>query len=74
MPGFAGFLVTALIVLQVPVAILVYFDAKRLNAKNPLVYFYGILVPAAGFVVVPVYLSKRDELPRESADSEPVNS
>ncbi len=71
MPGFVGVLVTALIVLQVPAAILVYLDAKRLNAKSPFVYFYGILVPAAGFVVVPVSLSKRDELPLESADPEP---
>ncbi|WP_394740256.1 hypothetical protein [Natronococcus roseus] len=74
MPGLVGLLVTALIVLQVPAAILVYLDAKRLNAENPLVYFYGILVPAAGFVVVPAYLSKREELPRESADSEPADS
>jgi hypothetical protein len=73
MPGFVGLLVTALIVLQVPVAILVYLDAKRLNAKNPFVYFYGVLVPAAGFVVVPASLSKRDELPRDSDDPEPAD-
>ena len=72
MPGFAGLLVTALIVLQVPAAVLVYLDSKRLNAKNPITYFYGILVPAAGFVVVPVYRSKRGELPRESDEPEPA--
>ncbi|MEY7849360.1 hypothetical protein AB7C87_09190 [Natrarchaeobius sp. A-rgal3] len=69
MDEIVALLLAGVLVVQVPISILVYFDAKRRGLKNPTAYHLGVLVPAAGFVVVPVYLSRRDDLPREESDS-----
>ncbi|MFP8953269.1 hypothetical protein ACLI4Z_09900 [Natrialbaceae archaeon A-arb3/5] len=66
MNGVVSLLFVGVFIAQVPISILVYFDARRLGLKNPAMYYLGILVPAAGFVVIPVYVSKRGELPREN--------
>ncbi|MDQ2050079.1 hypothetical protein RBH26_06235 [Natronolimnohabitans sp. A-GB9] len=63
----AALLLVAALVAQVPISILVYLDARRLELENSSMYYYGIVVPLAGFLVVAVYLSKRTELPRENA-------
>ena len=52
------------IFIQLPIAILVYFDARRLNLKQPEKYDLGIIVPAAGFIVIVYYFSNRKELPK----------
>jgi hypothetical protein len=54
----------ALLGVQIPIAALVYLDARRLGLKDPEKYWLGILIPTGGFVVIPVYLSRRRELPR----------
>ena len=58
-------LLVAAIVLQIPVGVLVNFDAKRLGLKNPEKYAMGILLPTAGFVVIPYYFVERKNFPRE---------
>jgi len=57
-------ILVALIFLQLPVSLIVRLDAKRLNLKQPVKYELGIVVPAAGFMVLIYYLSKRRELPK----------
>lgn len=62
------FAVAAVVALQIPVAIVVHVDAKRLGLANPEMYELGILVPTAGIAVALVYFSRRRDLPR--ADDE----
>ncbi|MFD1685714.1 hypothetical protein [Halobellus litoreus] len=57
-------LVGALLV-QLPLGVVMYFDAKRLNLKDPELYWLGVVVPTAGFVVILYYFSKRRDLPKE---------
>ncbi|MDS0294013.1 hypothetical protein [Halogeometricum luteum] len=54
--------------LQLPIGVLMFFDAKRLKLKNPEKYWLGVVIPAVGFVVVLYYLSERKNLPKEEAD------
>ena len=60
-------LVVALVA-QYPVAVAVYLDARRLGLRDPATYGLGIVVPAAGFVVVLYYFSERATLPRADDD------
>ncbi len=53
------------LVIQHPIAILMYFDAKRLNLKNPEMYWLGVIVPAGGFAVILYYFSERKDLPKK---------
>lgn len=62
-------LVIGAIVIQIPLGVLMYFDAKRLNLKNPETYWLGVIIPAAGFVVIIWYFSERKSLPKEEEDS-----
>jgi len=61
-------LVGALIV-QFPMSILMYIDARRLNLKNPEMYWLGVIAPAAGFVVILYYFSERKSLPRKESET-----
>ncbi|RQG91311.1 hypothetical protein EA462_04820 [Natrarchaeobius halalkaliphilus] len=70
MSDLAALLFNAFLVVQVPIALLVYVDARRLALENPLVYVFGILVPAGGIIVVPIYVSRRDDLPRSGDGDE----
>ncbi|MFC4543140.1 hypothetical protein ACFO5R_14515 [Halosolutus amylolyticus] len=63
-----AFLLVAVLAVQLPIAVLVAVDARRLGLANPERYELGILVPAGGLVVILVYLSRRRELPREAED------
>jgi hypothetical protein len=60
--------------IQIPVGALLYLDARRLGLEDPEIYWLGVVVPAAGFVVVLYYLSERKDLPRrdpgDSADGD----
>ncbi len=47
------------LVIQFPIGILLYLDAKRLDLKNPEMYGLGVIVPAGGFAVILYYLSER---------------
>lgn len=58
-------LLVGALAVQLPIAVLVYVDARRLGLENPETYWLGILVPAGGFVVILYYLSARRTLPRE---------
>ena len=37
--------------IQIPMALLVYIDARRLGLETPEQYDLGIILPAAGFLV-----------------------
>ena len=65
-PAFAA--IVAVLVVQYPLGGAVYLDARRLGLRDPAIYGLGIVVPAAGFVVVLYYLSERGRLPRADAD------
>lgn len=70
--GTAEFTMLALILavsIQYPLALVVYLDARRLRLKDPETYALGIIVPAAGFVVILYYLSERDSFPRRDDDA-----
>jgi hypothetical protein len=68
MVELAYLLVVGAIAIQIPIGILMYFDAKRLNLKNPEVYWLGVGVPAAGFIVILYYISERKSLPKKETD------
>lgn len=57
------------IAIQIPIGILMYFDAKRLNLKTPEKYWLGVIVPAAGFIVILYYVSERHTLPKKETDT-----
>ncbi|SEH40208.1 hypothetical protein SAMN05192561_101604 [Halopenitus malekzadehii] len=67
MPELVVLVLLALLVVQIPIAAIVYLDARRLGLENPEIYWLGILIPTGGLIVIPVYLSRRRELPRESS-------
>jgi len=52
------------IFLQLPISLLVRYDAKRLDLKQPIKYELGIIVPTAGFIVLLYYLANRRDLPK----------
>jgi len=60
-------LLVLLIFLQLPVSLLVRYDAKRLGLRQPVKYELGIVVPAAGFIVLFYYLADRRDLPKDDA-------
>ncbi|WP_336021835.1 hypothetical protein [Halobellus salinisoli] len=56
--------------IQLPLAVVMYFDAKRLDLRNPEQYWLGVVVPTVGFIVILYYFSERRNLPKKSdADS-----
>lgn len=62
--GYVAFV--AFLGVQIPLAVLVYIDARRLGLKDPFVWEMGVLVPAAGIPVILYYLSNRKTLPKKS--------
>lgn len=62
--GYLAFV--AFLGVQIPLAVLVYIDARRLGLKDPFVWEMGVLVPAAGIPVILYYLSNRKTLPKKS--------
>lgn len=46
-----------------------YFDAKRLDLKNPEMYWLGVVIPAAGFVVILYYFAERRNLPKKEHEA-----
>ncbi|AGB38916.1 hypothetical protein [Natronococcus occultus] len=49
----------AVVLLQIPISVLVHFDAKRRKLRYPATYEFGVLVPLCGLVVTVVYLYTR---------------
>jgi len=68
MVELAYLLIIGVIAIQIPIGVLMYFDAKRLNLKNPDKYWLGVIVPAAGFIVILYYFSERKSLPKKETD------
>lgn len=69
MPDALPAALIAVLLVHLPIALWVAVDARRRTLRHPEAYWLGIVVPAAGFVVIPYYLSVRDSLPtRESAE------
>ncbi|WP_459877225.1 hypothetical protein [Halorubrum gandharaense] len=64
MSNTVALLLALVVFAQLPIAIIVYFDARRLGLKQPEKYELGIIVPAAGFIVILYYLSNRRDLPK----------
>ncbi|QRV17770.1 hypothetical protein JMJ58_22630 (plasmid) [Haloterrigena salifodinae] len=56
------------LVIQFPIGILMYLDGKRLDLKNPEMYWLGVIVPAGGFAVILYYLSERKTLPKNEPE------
>ena len=54
------------LLIQLPIGVVMYVDAKRLNLKNPKVYWLVVVAPAVGFVVILYYVSERRNLPTKS--------
>ncbi|WP_138006995.1 hypothetical protein [Halalkalirubrum salinum] len=69
MAELAYLLIVGAIAIQIPIGILMYFDAKRLNLKSPDTYWLGVIVPAAGFIVILYYVSERKRLPKKETDN-----
>jgi len=68
MPDAVPALFVGALLAQLPIAVLVALDARRRNLRNPEMYWLGIVVPAAGFVVILYYVSARDSLPTQEPD------
>lgn len=68
MPDLALVLLVGAIAIQIPIGILMYFDARRLNLKDPEIYWLGVVVPAAGFIVILYYFSERKNLPKKELE------
>ncbi|WP_416839404.1 hypothetical protein [Haloferax sp. DFSO52] len=68
MAELVAFALVGVLLVQFPIALFMYFDAKRLNLENPQKYWFGVTVPAAGFVVILYYFSARKDLPRKEPE------
>ncbi|WP_424014709.1 hypothetical protein ACOZ35_01395 [Halorubrum xinjiangense] len=71
MTDLVVWLLVLLVFLQLPISLLVRYDAKRLGLKQPVKYELGIVVPTAGFVVLLYYLANRRDLPKAKEESRP---
>ncbi|WP_338740182.1 hypothetical protein [Haloplanus salilacus] len=69
MPDAVPALLVGALLAQFPIAVWVALDARHRNLRNPEMYWLGIVVPAAGFVVILYYFSARERLP--TLDPEP---
>ncbi|EMA28055.1 hypothetical protein [Halobiforma nitratireducens] len=67
MEGIVVFLLLLAVVIQIPIAIYVHYDAEHRNLEHAEMYSLGVLLPLGGLPVIPVYFAKRTELPRRSA-------
>jgi hypothetical protein len=63
MPDAVPALLVGVLLAQLPIALWVAVDARRRNLRTPEMYWLGIVVPAAGFVVILYYFSARERLP-----------
>ena len=59
-------LLVGALLIQLPLGVVMYFDARRLGLKHPEQYWLGVVVPTVGFVVILYYFSERRNLPRKS--------
>ena len=65
MVELAYLLLVGAVAIEIPIGVLIYFDAKRLNLKDPEMYWLGVILPAAGFIVILYYFSERKKLPKK---------
>lgn len=68
MPELVRLVFYGILVAQYPFGLLMYYDAKRLDLKNPEMYLHGVVVPAAGFLVMLYYVSERKNLPKRETE------
>jgi hypothetical protein len=52
----------SLLIGQYLCAVIIYYDAKRLELDRPSDYSIGMYVPLGGWIVIRVYLSERKRL------------
>jgi hypothetical protein len=64
MSDLVPFLLVGAVAIQIPIGTAMYFDAKRLDLKDPEVYLLGVVLPAAGFVVILYYFAEWRFLPQ----------
>lgn len=58
-------LIAGTVIFQFVVGLYAYVDANRRSLEYPELYFYGISMPLVGFLVLGVYLTRREELPTQ---------
>jgi len=62
-------LLVGVMLVQLPLGVVMYFDAKRLDLKDPELYWLGVVVPTVGFIVILYYFSERRNLPKHESDA-----
>lgn len=68
MPELTVLLLVGALLIQYPIGVWMYFDARHLNLKNPEMYYLGVIVPAGGFIVILYYISNRADLPKKTTN------
>ena len=71
MVELAYLLLVGAVAIEIPIGVLIYFDAKRLNLKDPEMYWLGVILPAAGFIVILYYFSERKKLQKKKETDDP---
>ncbi|MFC6989054.1 hypothetical protein ACFQJD_10680 [Haloplanus sp. GCM10025708] len=74
MADLVPLLLVGAVAIQIPIGILMYLDAKRLGLKNPEIYWLGVVIPAAGFVVILYYFTERRNLPKKEGENPSKNA
>jgi hypothetical protein len=74
MSDLVPFLLVGAVAIQIPIGIVMYFDAKRLDLKDPEVYWLGVVIPAAGFIVILYYFAERRNLPKKEEEDPSKNA
>jgi hypothetical protein len=67
-------LLVGAVAIQIPLGVVMYLDARRLKLKDPEVYWLGVVIPAAGFVVVLYYFAERRNLPKKEQEDPSKNA
>lgn len=60
-------------VLQIVLATLVWYDARRRSLEHGFKYWYGVMIPVAGFLVCVAYLHRRDQEPQRERTTPTVD-
>lgn len=66
-------ILSTVFVLQIVLAALVWYDTRRRSLERGFMYWYGTMIPLAGFLVFGTYVSRRGEEPRRARTSPAVD-
>lgn len=62
-----------LLLIQALLAAIVWYDARRQSLDNAFAYWYGSMIPVVGYLVMVVYLGRREEEPRSTRTTPAVD-